>query len=69
MEGHTWKRWRSIFNPGFSVNHIASLIPGMVDKVLVFKSILAEKAQSGELFYLEHLTLNLTIDIIGGAVM
>ncbi|KAF2726486.1 cytochrome P450 [Polyplosphaeria fusca] len=69
MEGATWKRWRSIFNPGFSANHITSLIPDMVDKVLVFRDILAGKAQSGELFHLEQLTLKLTIDIIGGAVM
>src|SRR5687767_13561936 len=30
MEGPAWKRWRSIFNPGFSASHISSLVPGMV---------------------------------------
>ena len=69
MEGATWKRWRSIFNPGFSANHITSLIPVMVEKVAVFKDVLASKAKSGERFCLEDLTLSLTIDIIGGVVM
>lgn len=41
----------------------------MVDKVLVFKRKLADHAQLGAMFYLERLTLNLTIDIIGGAVL
>jgi cytochrome P450 len=66
MEGQNWKRWRSIFNPGFSGNRINTLVPGMVEKVQVFRNMLAEKAASGELFLLEKLTLNLTIDIIGG---
>ena len=41
----------------------------MVDKVSVFKTLLAEKAKSGDVFHLERPILNLTIDIIGGAVM
>lgn len=69
MEGAVWRRWRSIFNPGFSANHISSLIPGMVDKVMVFRDLLEEKARNNERFCLEHLSLSLTIDVIGGAVM
>lgn len=69
MEGPTWKRWRSIFNPGFSSTHISSLVPGMIEKVLIFKNALAQQAGTGDLFYMEELTLSLTIDIIGGAVM
>ncbi|KAF2675665.1 cytochrome P450 [Lentithecium fluviatile CBS 122367] len=69
MEGPAWKRWRSIFNPGFSASHISSLVPGMVDKVEVFKKKLTKLARTGELFHLEEMILNLTIDIIGGAVM
>lgn len=69
MEGQNWKRWRGIFNPGFSGSHISTLVPGMVEKVQVFREKLAEKAAAGELFQFEKLTLSLTIDIIGGAVM
>jgi cytochrome P450 len=69
MEGPQWKRWRSIFNPGFSAGHISSLVPAMVEKVDIFKAKLEEYARSGEMFLLEDHVLNLTIDIIGGAVM
>ncbi|KAL8656067.1 MAG: hypothetical protein Q9210_000505 [Variospora velana] len=69
FEGDTWKRWRRIFNPGFSAAHVASLIPGMIEEAEVFKNALVEHATKGDLFYLEHLTLNLTIDIIGRVVM
>jgi len=69
MEGAPWKRWRAIFNPGFSGSHISSLVPGMVEKVGVFAEKLRECAKRGEMFCLEEMVLNLTIDIIGGAVM
>jgi hypothetical protein len=69
MEGQNWKRWRGIFNPGFSGSHINSLVPVIVEKVQVFKERLADKAASGEMFLLEKLTLSLTIDTIGGAVL
>ena len=69
LEGAAWKRWRGIFNPGFSANHISTLIPSMVEEVEAFKSILEKHAETGELLYLEEASLNLTIDIIGRAVM
>ena len=69
MEGPAWKRWRSIFNPGFSASHISSLVPGMVEKIEIFKEKVQEHANTGEMFFLEEMALNLTIDIIGGTVM
>lgn len=69
LEGSAWKRWRAIFNPGFSATHITSLIPGMIEEVEVFKDILNEHVRNGDIFYLEEATLNLTIDIIGRIVM
>jgi cytochrome P450 len=69
LEGAAWKRWRAIFNPGFSATHITSLIPGMIEEVEVFKSILNKHAKTGDILYLEEATLNLTIDIIGRIVM
>lgn len=69
MEGSIWKHWRSVFNPGFSASHISSLVPGMVDKVEMFSKKLETYATSGKMFFLEEMALNLTIDIIGGAVM
>ncbi|PVI06285.1 cytochrome P450 [Periconia macrospinosa] len=69
MEGALWKRWRSIFNPGFSSSNISSLVPGMVEKIEIFKGNLTQLAKAGNFFCLEEMLLNLTIDIIGGAVM
>ncbi|KAF2786086.1 cytochrome P450 [Melanomma pulvis-pyrius CBS 109.77] len=64
-----WKYWRTIFNPDFRTTHICSLVPEIVDKVLDFKSSIEKKAKTGKSFLLEDLTLSLTIDIGGGAVM
>lgn len=69
MEGPMWKHWRSVFNPGFSASHISSLVPGMVEKVEIFKRKVQEHSDGGGMFFLEEMALNLTIDIIGGAVM
>ena len=69
LEGTTWKRWRTIFNPGFSANHILRLVPGMVEEVEVFRGVLDKKAKKGDLFFLEEASLSLTIDIIGRVVM
>lgn len=27
MEGHMWKTWRAVFNPGFSSHHLMTLVP------------------------------------------
>ena len=69
MEGPMWKKWRAIFNPGFSASHIMTLIPGMVDETQVFRDILQSAAEKAEIFQLEHATLNLAVDIIGEVVM
>ncbi|KAL8744557.1 MAG: hypothetical protein Q9190_003216 [Brigantiaea leucoxantha] len=69
LEGTAWKRWRTIFNPGFSANHILTLVPGMVEEVEVFRGVLDKKAKKGDLFFLEEASLSLTIDIIGRVVM
>lgn len=45
MEGQSWKEWRVIFNPGFSADHIMSLVPTMVDEVTIFRDILREHAK------------------------
>lgn len=68
-EGQEWKTDRSIFNPGFSAKNLLSLIPAFVEEALVFKKLLLEIADSGEVVKLEHLTTKLTVDIIGRAVL
>jgi cytochrome P450 len=65
MEGQLWKKWRTIFNPGFSATHLATMVPGIMEDVLVFRDILRQRAEQGNIFSLEETTLNVTFDVIG----
>ena len=69
MEGPMWKQWRGMFNPGFSSGQIMKLIPSIVDEVVIFRDILRERSRKNEIFRLEELTLNLTMDVIGKVIM
>lgn len=69
MEGPVWKRWRAILNPGFSLNNIMNLVPSIIEEMMIFKNILQAHAENGDMFQMEELSLNLTIDIIGRVVM
>lgn len=40
-----------------------------MEKIEIFINHLSQHANAGEMFFLEEMLLNLTIDIIGGAVM
>lgn len=52
--GPHWKKWRSIFNPGFAANHLMTLVPGIVDQVAIFVENLSELSRKGEPFRLEE---------------
>lgn len=65
LEGSSWKVLRTIFNPGFSTQHLITMVPQIADDVLVFMDILKEKAAIGKSFELEDYATRLTIDIIG----
>lgn len=65
MEGSTWKAWRTIFNPGFSADHLTTMVPGILKDTHTFCDILRDHARKGDVFSLEHMTTNLTLDIIG----
>lgn len=69
MEGMEWKKWRSVFNPGFSAAHLMTLVPGIVDDALIFANILDQHASKGDVFRLDDALMNLTIDVIGKVVM
>ncbi|PSN69360.1 cytochrome P450 [Corynespora cassiicola Philippines] len=69
MNGEEWKKWRRLFNPGFSSKQIAGLFPVIVEKVRIFTVLLEKKAQTGEVFRLDDMAVNLTIDIIGEVVI
>lgn len=63
MEGHEWKYWRSIFNPGFNTNHLQTLVPGIVENTLVLCDILRERAESESMFSLFETMSKLTMDM------
>lgn len=68
-EGAEWKKWRSAFNPGFSANHLMSLVPAIVDDVLVFNDIMTKHAENNDLIRMERALTSLTVDIIGKVVL
>lgn len=67
--GGLWKRWRTMFNPGFSSQHLMTLVPGIVDDVQVYVEKLNEHADKDDVFRLEEETTRLTIDVIGKVVL
>ena len=69
MEGHEWKFWRGIFNPGFRLTHLTTLVPGIVQDALAFCSVLEQHAKAGDLFQMEDATARCTMDIIGRVIL
>lgn len=67
-QGAEWTKQRSWFAPAFSLQHILTLVPGMVEEALVFKKKLEGFAESGEVFSMNEATMKLTIDVIGRSV-
>ncbi|KFY30605.1 hypothetical protein V493_01799 [Pseudogymnoascus sp. VKM F-4281 (FW-2241)] len=68
-EGNFWKKWRAIFNPGFSIQNVMALVPSFVEEVTVWKQYLEKTAQTGETIRLEDSVMKVTCDIIGHAVL
>jgi sterigmatocystin biosynthesis cytochrome P450 monooxygenase len=65
MEGNEWKKWRNIFNAGFSSNHLRISIPGILEDVSVFCEILRDLAEKRHIFNMDPLTTRLSFDMIG----
>lgn len=68
-EGDQWKRWRSIFNPGFSSKNILSFIPALIEEIEVFKDNLLKSTGSDIFFPLITPATKATFDIIGRVVL
>ena len=69
LEGQQWKRWRNVYNPGFSMSHLMLMVPQIAEEVSVFCDILRERSKSGAIFPLEEATTYLTMDTIGRVVL
>ncbi|CAJ2510080.1 Uu.00g059800.m01.CDS01 [Anthostomella pinea] len=64
MHGATWKKWRGLFNPGFSAGYMIGLAPAIADEVAVFCKLLQGQARERKVFQLEEFILRLTFDVI-----
>lgn len=68
-EGQEWRALRSMFNPGFSLAHLMTLVPFIADEVMIFHNKLQEFAKTGETFPMNERATYLTIDVIGKVMM
>jgi len=69
LEGAEWKKWRAIFNPGFSAKNLMSMMPEVLEEIDVFRSALFEAAESGEAVQMVPLATKVTVDIVGRVVL
>lgn len=69
MEGPTWKKWRTAYNPGFSMSRLLTLTAGIVDETSVFCQKLVSRSESREVFPMKSLTDYLTLDVIGNIIL
>ncbi|KAI0552666.1 cytochrome P450 [Xylaria curta] len=69
QHGDEWKLLRKRFNSGFASQHLNTFVPEILDKGLIFAERLESLCQSGSVFSMMSLTVQLTFDIIGTVVM
>ena len=67
--GKDWKPLRALFNPGFSTRHLLTLVPVLMEEILIYCETLRLHAKIGDTFYLDPTTLRFTVDIIGRVVL
>jgi cytochrome P450 len=63
-KGAEWLAQHNWFMPAFSISHIMTLVPGIVEETLVFREKLAKYAVSGDTFSMNEDVMRLTIDVI-----
>jgi len=68
-EGAEWRRARTLFNPGFALSHLMTLVPSIVDDTQIFHGILTELSKSQNVTPIDDLLANLTIDIMGHIIL
>ena len=67
--GAMWRKARTIYNPGFATPHLMTVMPNIVEDVLVFHKVLSKLAESQEVFQMESVAMKLSFDVIGRLVM
>ncbi|KAG0652541.1 Cytochrome P450 59 [Hyphodiscus hymeniophilus] len=69
MNGLEWKRSRAMFAPGFNANYLLGQMGHILEETSVFVEILREHARKGDMFSLDRLTCDFTMDIIGAVCL
>lgn len=69
MEGEAWKKWRRIFNPGYSAGHLMTMTSAIVEETSKFCDILQSYVQSQKIFRMKDLADYLALDVIGRVVL
>lgn len=69
LDGEPWRRQRTAFNPGFSFQHLRTLIPLFVANTHRLVHKLSAAAESGEVVPLHRLLTILTLNIICDVVL
>ena len=67
--GAMWRKARTIYNPGFATPHLMTVMPNIVEDVLVFHKVLSKLAESQEVFQMESVAMKLSFDVIGRLVL
>jgi cytochrome P450 len=53
-EGSVWRKWRNIFNPGFSTQQVISQVPAIIECGEAFVKLLDDHAAASRVFRLEE---------------
>jgi cytochrome P450 len=67
--GAVWRKSRTIYNPGFAMSHLMTVISTIVEDVRTFHDVLGELADSQEQFDMEAVAMKLSFDVIGRLVL
>lgn len=68
-EGKDFKYIQKMFAPGFAMQHLLTLVPSLVDDVVIFTKVLSKHAESQDIFSMANAAADLTMDIIGCVVL
>lgn len=67
--GNVWRKARTVYNPGFALSHLMTVVSEIVEDVRVFHDVLSEYAESGQIIEMEAVAMKLSFDVIGRLVL
>ncbi|KAE9969625.1 hypothetical protein EG328_006768 [Venturia inaequalis] len=67
--GNVWRKARTVYNPGFALVYLMTVISEIVEDIKVFHDVLGEYAESGDFIEMEAVAMKLSFDVIGRLVL